>query len=68
MSTENEGDIPEYPDSGPFCRHWSQIGECDEACETCGHSCYAHSWHSKADHCDEEGCACEKWMPEVDDE
>jgi hypothetical protein len=30
-------------DSGPFCMHWRQPGNCDENCPYCGHACSAHS-------------------------
>ncbi len=39
-------------ESGPFCQHWSQLGECEDPC-ACGHECRAHDWAG----CD--ACDCE---------
>lgn len=42
---------------GPFCRHWSEVGCCDELCARpgCGHGC---GWHSGG--CYE--CDCPSWV------
>lgn len=52
---EPEGDLIDY-DSGPFCRHWGDPGDCDELC-SCGHKCCRHPWGG----CEEPGCECDKW-------
>lgn len=39
-------------DSGPFCRHWGALGECEELCR-CGHTCGQHD----GDDCRE--CDCD---------
>lgn len=53
---EEEIDWTDY-ESGPFCRHSSQLGDCDELCAACGHTCSEH-W---SDGCDHEGCLCMAW-------
>jgi hypothetical protein len=42
-------------ESGPFCRHWQEAGDCDEPC-VCGHPCRRH-----APECLQEGCGCEEF-------
>jgi len=56
MSDESDG----CPDSGPFCRHWSDI-DCEETCARCSHRCWAHN-----DGCSEEGCDCVAWVERVE--
>lgn len=41
-------------ESGPFCRHWSDPGDCDELCANCKHKCHG-------DECREDGCNCTEW-------
>jgi len=43
-------------DSGPFCRHWGDPGDCEEACAACGHPCRQHPYD---DSCEVLECACE---------
>lgn len=45
-------------ESGPFCRHWGSLGDCDELCARCGHSCNVH--HDD-DECGHEDCTCPGW-------
>ena len=54
--TDDEADTDDYPDSGPFCRHWGDPGDCDEKCVACGHICAVHDYYDDA--CKEEGCLC----------
>jgi hypothetical protein len=56
MSEEEESD-EDYVDrdSGPYCQHWAEVGDCEETCATCGHSCAAH-WDG--DECQRDGCTC----------
>lgn len=51
---EEEG--PEY-ESGPFCAHWGEPGDCDEPClrEGCKHACRQHG----VGECVQDGCECE---------
>jgi hypothetical protein len=49
-------------DSGPFCRHWGELGGCDEACARCGHGCNVHRGTDACDECD----MCIEWV-EADD-
>lgn len=44
--------------SGPFCRHWSELGDCDETCSECGHSCNEHYSNNS---CFSDGCTCTGW-------
>ena len=57
---EDEGSTPGEEmgehESGPFCRHWSSLGDCDEMCK-CGHTCAHHSSGEDDGYCYE--CACE---------
>lgn len=49
--------MDEYPDidiyeSGPYCIHWGEMGECDIMCP-CGHTCTEHdSGYSSCRNCD----------------
>lgn len=38
---EDERESWDY-DSGPFCRHWSELYDCDRTCKRCGVKCSAH--------------------------
>ena len=42
--------------SGPFCRHWAELGDCDVMC-VCGHGCNSH-WDGA---CDVAECECAEW-------
>lgn len=57
----DDGATPEgeadYPESGPFCRHWSDF-DCTEVCAGCGHSCWHHGQGGDGA-CDD--CECEGW-------
>lgn len=54
---EDTDDWADY-ETGPFCRHFGQLGACDEEC-LCGHTC---SKHDNADGtCNDSDCDCEKW-------
>lgn len=55
MSDEVEEEDAEWQ-SGPFCQHYGDPGDCDEPC-VCGHTCAKH--HD--DECDVTGCSCQKW-------
>ena len=56
VSVDPEDDDP--PESGPFCRHWSDPGDCQEKCGECGHWCGRHD----DDGCDERECGCLAWV------
>lgn len=45
-------------DSGPWCRHWGDPGDCDELCK-CGHTCTEHDYHDNE--CTVDGCDCEEF-------
>lgn len=57
----DEGAVPEVEmedyESGPFCRHWGEGGDCDEICcdKKCGHRCSQHALDGA---CQEPGCEC----------
>lgn len=55
MPLSDDGDA-----TGPFCLHWSELGDCDEAClnPACGHRCDKHSSHEGWE-CRVEGCECQ---------
>jgi hypothetical protein len=53
MSDDDTDDWTDY-ESGPFCRHWSDLGCCDDLC-VCGHTCSKHGY----DPCDASGCDCQ---------
>lgn len=64
MTEPDESD--EAPESGPFCRHWSELGCCEELCATCGHRC---GQHDEGDECfatndDGSPCDCIAWVNE----
>ena len=47
-------------ESGPYCRHWAELWDCDEVCARCGHRCDRHVW--SGDQCEEAGCSCDAWV------
>ncbi len=50
-------------DSGPFCRHWGSLGDCDELC-VCGHRCDQHDGtggDGDDNGCRIDGCACKSF-------
>jgi len=48
--------------SGPFCRHWGDLSDCDELCNACGHKCREHDYGGKDDsECRVDGCVCKSW-------
>ena len=51
---EDEDDVG-Y-ESGPFCHHWSDPGDCDAVC-ACGHKCREHGRYGNEE-CEVDGCAC----------
>ncbi len=55
-------DYEEEYQSGPFCRHWGILGDCDENCAKCGHSCNRHDRDDNE--CDE--CECKEFADEDD--
>lgn len=57
MSSDEVYDEPDGSgyESGPFCRHWSDPGDCDRLCE-CGHRCHSH-WRHDGE-CSVDGCKC----------
>ena len=56
--SDDDDDWLDY-ESGPYCRHWSELGFCESMC-TCGHWCGKHY----DDACDVELCPCEKFIDE----
>jgi len=44
-------------ESGPFCAHWGELGDCEEICTECGHGC---NNHNMGDECNVDGCDCEE--------
>lgn len=63
MCDEEETDWSEY-ESGPFCRHWGEVWDCEIPCLRCGHKCDEHPPYEGCGH---DGCACKKFEPEDDD-
>lgn len=51
---EEEAEEPEF-ESGPYCWHWGEPGDCDHPClrESCKHPCKDHGAE-----CRVEGCGC----------
>lgn len=47
-------------ESGPFCRHWSEAGYCEQVCSACGHSCPSHD----SGPCSTERCQCDGFAEE----
>lgn len=58
---DDNADVWENYESGPFCRHWGDPTDCDETCTTCGHGCTAHAI-GLSTACDVENCVCEAWL------
>lgn len=48
--------------SGPFCQHWSDPYDCEDAC-TCRHAC---SRHNGSEECEEPDCGCPKFVEAED--
>lgn len=59
---DEEEEEPGY-ESGPFCKHYGQVGECEEVCALCGHQCRNHDPSEPYD-CDVDGCTCEGFVDE----
>lgn len=57
MSDGEVEDEQEPVDSGPFCRHWRELGDCDERC-ICSHRCDQHDSYGDGE-CNVDGCPCE---------
>ena len=51
-------------ETGPFCAHWSYLGDCEETCSKCGHSCGQHD--NGGGECDD--CECDKFVSADDDD
>lgn len=47
-------------ESGPFCRHWDDPGDCRIKCGHCGHGCCEHAATEGETHCHE--CECPRWV------
>lgn len=47
-------------ESGPFCIHWGDPGDCDDPClrKGCGHRCSDHGTFDEEDACQGDGCSC----------
>ena len=56
MSDDN--DWSDY-ESGPFCIHWSYVGDCDKVCQ-CGHPCGYHDGNCRE-------CQCQEFKDKVQD-
>lgn len=48
-----DDDLADY-ESGPYCQHFSDPGDCEEICR-CGHKCNEHLF----DTCNVNNCPCE---------
>ena len=55
-----ESDWENY-ESGPFCEHWHDPGDCDEVCANCGHKCHEHT---DGMFCEVNDCKCEEFKDE----
>lgn len=53
-------DDDEGYESGPFCRHYNELGYCDEVC-ACDHKCNDHDPWGDVGRCEVAGCACDSW-------
>lgn len=62
MCDDDDDDDDRYFESGPFCRHWAEVPECDAKCR-CGHGCLDHEVGSVTA-CME--CDCQKWDEVID--
>jgi len=60
MSDDNEWEADK---TGPFCIHWSEIGNCEEVC-VCGDSCNKHG--AGREPCSEPECECVEFTPARD--
>lgn len=38
---ENSDEYWDY-ESGPYCQHWQDPGDCDKICANCGKTCIEH--------------------------
>ena len=56
MAGEESGE--DY-DTGPFCRHWRDPGDCEDKCAACGHRCADHRFGDGETSC--YVCECEEW-------
>jgi len=64
MSVE-EPDWTDY-ESGPFCRHWGDPGDCDIRCADCGDRCGQHDAAEGSTECNE--CDCSAWKEPGDED
>lgn len=48
----------DYESGPPLCRCWGQLGDCDNKCASCGHTCNDHYVDTE---CNVEGCNCPGW-------
>jgi hypothetical protein len=46
-------------ESGPFCTHWLEPGDCEIECDRCGHMCMFHSFTTDERECCEPDCDCQ---------
>lgn len=59
-------------ESGPFCKHWGQLGACDECsavCFGCGHSNSDHGNQYRPvdlEPCGEDNCGCRCFIDQTD--
>jgi hypothetical protein len=53
-----ESDSEDLYESGSYCRHYHELGDCDEPCGTCGHWCRQHASFDDGE-CLLNGCSCE---------
>lgn len=62
VDDEDDADDPGY-ESGPFCVHWSELGNCTETCFACKHPCHGHGGCRGG----ERECACEETVAEPEE-
>lgn len=62
--SDSDEEFWENYDSGPFCRHWSDVGDCDDLC-ICGHECRKHDFLDDNEPCNVEGCTCQKFIDQI---
>src|SRR3972149_3551968 len=60
MSDEPDSYWDDY-ESGPFCVHWSELGDCADSCERCGHSCNEHEGEREVE-CRFTDCTCQGFV------
>ena len=67
MSPDEETNWEDY-ESGPFCAHWSDLGDCSLKClrESCKHPCNEHYSSYDDSKCKADGCTCAAIMYERD--